>query len=178
MADTPSLTDERITAIFRKVFNLIDSRPVGKQLEFVRAIESEVRASVVPQVDAVMEQAQVFASAWSLVGGLFDSGDGLAHAEQMRADLRTMVEALAAAPQCPQPQAEPSPEVEREFVREAMRRFASVKSCALIFAPDGPASISCGLNPSMAFEMSAGDELVKRNDVVRALSAEGSGGAQ
>jgi hypothetical protein len=113
MADTPSLTDERITAIFRKVFNLIDSRPVGKQLEFVRAIESEVRASVVPQVDAVMEQAQVFASAWSLVGGLFDSGDGLAHAEQMRADLRTMVEALAAAPQCPQPQAEPSPEVER-----------------------------------------------------------------
>jgi len=42
-------------------------------------------------IDSVMEQAQVFASAWSLVGGRFDSGNGLEDAEQAKAELRAML---------------------------------------------------------------------------------------
>lgn len=43
----------------------------------------------------VMEQAQVFASAWSLVGGPFDSGKMLADAEEAKEELRRMVRSLA-----------------------------------------------------------------------------------
>ncbi|QZA80883.1 hypothetical protein [Deefgea piscis] len=42
-------------------------------------------------VEQIMAQASVYASAWSLVGGRFDDGDGLAHAEQMKAELRQML---------------------------------------------------------------------------------------
>lgn len=42
-------------------------------------------------VDQVMDQAQVFASAWSLVGGQFDSGDGLEKAEEERERLRALI---------------------------------------------------------------------------------------
>ena len=45
------------------------------------------------QIDALMSQAQVFASAWSLVGGPFDSGNALADAECAKAELRKMLEA-------------------------------------------------------------------------------------
>lgn len=45
--------------------------------------------------DQIMEQAQVFASAWSLVGGRFDSGNAMEGAEQAESELRTMVESLA-----------------------------------------------------------------------------------
>lgn len=44
---------------------------------------------------AVMEQAQVFASAWALVGGRFDSGDGLELANQEKAALQAMVATMA-----------------------------------------------------------------------------------
>ncbi len=43
-------------------------------------------------VDAIMEQAQVFASAWSLVGGPFDQGNALENAEEAKAELREMLE--------------------------------------------------------------------------------------
>lgn len=43
------------------------------------------------QIEAIMEQAQVFASAWSLVGGPFDSGAMLETAEQEKATLRTLL---------------------------------------------------------------------------------------
>lgn len=46
-------------------------------------------------VDAVMEQAQVFASAWLLVGSPFDDGDALGTANEEKEALRAM---LAAAP--------------------------------------------------------------------------------
>lgn len=42
-----------------------------------------------------MEQAQVFASAWSLVGGQFDTGNGMDDAEEAKDDLRTLIQALA-----------------------------------------------------------------------------------
>lgn len=44
-------------------------------------------------VDEIMEQAQVFASTWSLVGGRFDDGDLLNIANDAKAELREMVEA-------------------------------------------------------------------------------------
>lgn len=42
-------------------------------------------------IDQVMEQAQVFASAWSLVGGRFDTGSALEDANEEKANLRLLV---------------------------------------------------------------------------------------
>lgn len=47
--------------------------------------------------EQIMEQAQVFASAWSLVGGCFDSGDQLEVAEQEKAELHRMIGAHSTA---------------------------------------------------------------------------------
>lgn len=44
--------------------------------------------------ESLMEQAQVFASAWSLIGGPFDCGDGLDNAEQARTELAEAVDAI------------------------------------------------------------------------------------
>lgn len=44
-------------------------------------------------VSAIMEQAQVFASTWSLVDGQFDKGDMLQQAEAAKAELRQLVTA-------------------------------------------------------------------------------------
>jgi len=44
-------------------------------------------------IDKVMEQVVVFASAWSLIGGQFDTGNGLEHAEEEKQRLREMLEA-------------------------------------------------------------------------------------
>lgn len=41
--------------------------------------------------DELMTQAQVFASAWALVGTRSDRGDELANAEAQKADLRRMI---------------------------------------------------------------------------------------
>lgn len=43
-------------------------------------------------IDSIMEQVQVFASAWSLVGGPFDKGNALENAEEAKLDLRDMLE--------------------------------------------------------------------------------------
>ena len=50
-------------------------------------------------VDEIMIQAQVFASAWSLVGGRFDTGHCSDAAKEAKIELEEMVRAaLAAAP--------------------------------------------------------------------------------
>ena len=46
-------------------------------------------------VEKLMEQAQVFASAWSLVGGPFDGGDQLDQAEEEKNQLRKLAESIA-----------------------------------------------------------------------------------
>ena len=46
-------------------------------------------------VEKLMEQAQIFASAWSLVGGQFDGGDQLEQAEEEKERLRGLVEGVA-----------------------------------------------------------------------------------
>jgi hypothetical protein len=61
------------------------------QAEQHRALSEE-------QIDAVMEQAQVFASAWSLVGGVFDHGDALETAEQEKANLRALLATIYGVP--------------------------------------------------------------------------------
>lgn len=43
-------------------------------------------------IESLMEQAQVYASAWSLVGGVFDKGDALAHAEEEKERLEEMLD--------------------------------------------------------------------------------------
>lgn len=43
------------------------------------------------QIDKLMAQAQVFASAWSLVGGRFDFGNAMEDAEEAKTELRTML---------------------------------------------------------------------------------------
>ncbi len=51
------------------------------------------------QIDNIMALAQVFASAWALAGGRFDSGDGFEIAEQEKQALRAAIEqALAVQP--------------------------------------------------------------------------------
>ncbi|RYG56538.1 MAG: hypothetical protein EON56_03955, partial [Alphaproteobacteria bacterium] len=60
------------------------------------------RMAIAQAVESIMEEAQVFASAWSLVGGPFDCGDGMENAASAKQELRETVErfiaALAAAP--------------------------------------------------------------------------------
>jgi hypothetical protein len=57
---------------------------------------SALKLALEAQVAKIMEQAQVFASAWSLVGGRFDGGTAMDDAEVAKNELRQMVvEALA-----------------------------------------------------------------------------------
>ncbi len=49
-------------------------------------------------IDEIMSQAQVFASAWSLVGSRFDQGDELANAQAQKAELRALVERALCRP--------------------------------------------------------------------------------
>ena len=48
---------------------------------------------------AIMEQAQVFASGWSLVGGRFDDGNALEFADRAKEELRSMLNHPQPAPQ-------------------------------------------------------------------------------
>ena len=57
--------------------------------------KAHIRELAQEAMDQVMEQAQVFASAWSLVGGKFDTGNAMSDAEDAKAELRTMVRSLA-----------------------------------------------------------------------------------
>ncbi|MEN2425966.1 hypothetical protein AA0N74_07990 [Chromobacterium vaccinii] len=59
------------------------------------------RMEVAPEewINKVMEQAQVFASSWALVGGRFDAGRALENAEVQKQALREMLQAAPAAPQ-------------------------------------------------------------------------------
>ncbi|HCQ48851.1 MAG TPA: hypothetical protein DIW53_19640 [Achromobacter sp.] len=48
------------------------------------------------EIEAIMEQAQVFASAWAFLGGPFDNGSGLEQAERERSNLRALLSKLRA----------------------------------------------------------------------------------
>jgi len=79
---------------FRNGFWAVTHCELERFADLVRADARALAAPVqepVAWVDSVMEQAQVFASAWSLVGSRFDSGSGLEDAEQAKAELRAML---------------------------------------------------------------------------------------
>lgn len=75
--------------------------------------------------EQIMEQAQVFASAWSLVGGCFDSGSMLAEAESAKAELRTMIEKTLAAAPTPAAQS-----AGQEAVAWAWEQWEEFRDCA------------------------------------------------
>ena len=57
-------------------------------------MEQPTQAEALPDIKTVMAQVQVFASAWSLVGGRFDNGTCLAVAEQENEILADMIRRL------------------------------------------------------------------------------------
>lgn len=50
-------------------------------------------SDVEPTISAIMEQAQVFASTYSLVGGRFDDGSKMAQSEDEKTELEQMIRA-------------------------------------------------------------------------------------
>lgn len=94
------MTSDRINimAIAREFPRLWESSTALELFAFARkCIEADREAHMdAPWVDLIMQQAQVLASAWSLVGGQFDKGDMLEVAETERASLRKMIEGVAA----------------------------------------------------------------------------------
>jgi hypothetical protein len=76
-------------------------------------------AQVPADAEKIMEQAQVFASAWSLVGGRFDSGGGFDDAQHAKNELRQMVLELAqrATPTKPTPTVS---EAQQAVMRQAL----------------------------------------------------------
>ncbi len=68
---------------------------LGNNPKFVRVYEPQAEPVAVQQI---MEQAQVFASAWSLVGSRFDTGDLIDLAKEAKDELREMVESALTAP--------------------------------------------------------------------------------
>lgn len=79
--------DEDEKAAYEEEVALIDRL---RAIKFAPADAGEAVLSP-KRVEAIMAQAQVFASAWSLVGGVFDHGDALETAEEEKQNLRAML---------------------------------------------------------------------------------------
>ncbi len=83
--------------VLKQMYQLLLTEPhaptVCNQLEVIlrQAIAELESQEPVDWVDSVMEQAQVFASAWSIVGSRFAGSKGLENAEQAKAELRAML---------------------------------------------------------------------------------------
>jgi hypothetical protein len=83
-------------------------------------------------VDKIMEQAQVFASAWSLVGGPFDSGVLMEQAGEAKHELRSMVaDALAAQQRVLAEQAVPATEQAEAATASNAERMTDEQATAL-----------------------------------------------
>jgi hypothetical protein len=89
----------KFTGLTTDDINSVDS--VGNWCQWVPQLQAlaaqPAPVQPVAWIDSVMEQAQVFASAWSLVGTWFESGSGLEDAEQAKAELRAMLATPPAA---------------------------------------------------------------------------------
>ncbi|KGC14010.1 putative gp38 protein [Burkholderia gladioli] len=73
--------------------DIADMRPDHVVPLYRGAVPADAGEAVLPpkRVEEIMAQAQVLASAWSLVGGRFDQGDALETAEQEKQNLRDLV---------------------------------------------------------------------------------------
>lgn len=83
-------------------------------------MSTEPKALTDTQVAAIMEQAQVYASAWSLIGGVFDFGDASQTAEREKANLRKLLvempsESADLANRLSRPQEISERDVERQY---------------------------------------------------------------
>ena len=83
-------------------------------------------------VNSVMEQAQVFASAWSLVGSRFDSGNGLENAEEEKKALRAMLTTPPAQPAPVQDIVPPAQEARAWLDERGKHELASAVSNLII----------------------------------------------
>ncbi|SEK10472.1 hypothetical protein [Achromobacter sp. NFACC18-2] len=134
------------------------------------------------EIEAIMEQAQVFASAWAFLGGPFDNGSGLETAEREKANLRALLSKLR-APVADEPVAGQDRLLRAAATREAKDGIGAldalydlaVKHGASKTAASGFAHVASG-----AFAMLEGqvhDEIRRRSLVARA-SAPAAGEAQ
>ena len=91
--------------------------------------------ALIPDEKTVMAQAQVYASAWAIVGSRFDAGDGLELAEQEKTILADMVRRLGART--------------TELESQLAQRFdaADMATAAAQGFRDGVASVSAGSEP-------------------------------
>lgn len=69
----------------------LGNNPDHVKVVSLQAQPAEVSDDADAHFDKIMEQAQVFASAWSLVGGRFDTGNGLEEAEAAKSELSSLV---------------------------------------------------------------------------------------
>jgi hypothetical protein len=97
------LTDEEIDSAYELAANQ-HLRPQDKRMVFAvsRTIEAAVLAKLANNqqawTDKVMAQVQVFASAWSLVGGRFDDGTMLDQSKLAKEQLREMLASKVVKP--------------------------------------------------------------------------------
>lgn len=84
--------DPEIAQSWRDVGHVVtELRARGKPARKMVALSEDLKRFAIQQM---MDQAQVFASAWSMVGGQFDFGNALEDAEQAREDMRGLVTTL------------------------------------------------------------------------------------
>ena len=111
-------------------------------------------AQVLAEAEKIMEQAQVFASAWSLVGGRFDSGNAFDEARQAKDELRQMVLEIVAPPQ-----------PDRALMQQALDAIDALKDMHRYFSK-WPSFV-----PAPQYMDQACAAVETMNDVVAALSA-------
>lgn len=88
-------TDDDTDSAIDQVYARIRKVRQRKQAEAVIAALTPPTLVVGPSVNEIMEQAQVFASTYSLVGGRFDDDSKMQQSEEEKAELRRMISALA-----------------------------------------------------------------------------------
>ncbi|MGE8636994.1 MAG: hypothetical protein ACN6PR_00020 [Achromobacter sp.] len=102
------------------------------------------------EIEATMEQAQVFASAWAFLGGPFDNGSGLEQAERERSNLRALLSKLRAEG------------VQAGDERAAFKKCHSaiVKAIASIAMADGPDTRKAN-DPELLYRSPVMDDVVR-----------------
>lgn len=94
-AEQPSGTtsDQYRAELYDEVWHKASCMGYGNVTEALVALErvKEQDEQQSTRAEQIMEQAQVFASAWALVGSSFDTGDGLKWAKEEKERLRTLL---------------------------------------------------------------------------------------
>lgn len=124
--------------------------------------------AVKPTTEDVMAQAQVFASAWSLVGGRFDSGDALHDANEAKKQLEQMIRAMVdAAPAAPaMTDAQMTAAVEREEAEQERAHAAYLRGVA-----DGKHAATVQLGQSQGDPVcpTCGSDCNERDELTKAM---------